>query len=233
MKRRGEEKDRSATSMSNMNRAVSVPSQSVSHHKDDSLPKRGAVAPPTRFGSAPVHKHIKPKLQEYDHVHHHRHNVHNHRHLYDSAPSRQQHSSYTATVSSAAAFYAKVVARQSTKFAQLAAMRAETRSRPRFKLSPLSSQPGVSVSKIIASLLGLLSSIVQVCLRLTWSTPSQSTKMSEAWQLGVVQPSKVNLGSKVRKSKALDNPRIADSMRSSVPVTWYAQPAFRTSSRFL
>jgi len=198
------------------------------HQNDDGLPKHGAVAPTTRFGSAPVHKHIKPKLQEYGY---HRHNVHNHRHHYDSAPSWQQHSSYTATVSSAAAFYAKVVARQSTKFAQLAAMRAETRSRPRFKSSPLSSQPGLSVSKIIASLLGLLNSIVQVCLRFMWSTPSQSTKISEAWQLGVVEPSKVNY--KVRKSKALDSPRITNFMRLSVPVTWYAHPAFHKYARCL
>mmetsp|Transcript_20782 Transcript_20782/g.33246 ORF Transcript_20782/g.33246 Transcript_20782/m.33246 type:complete len:233 (+) Transcript_20782:43-741(+) len=232
MKRRGEEKDRSATSMSNMNRAVSVPSHLASHLKDDILPKRGAVAPHTRFGSTAVHKHIETKIQKYEHVHHHHNNKHHHHH-HGSGPSQQQHSRYTPTVSSAAAFYAKVVARQSTKFAQLAAMRAETRSRPRFKSSPLSSQSGLSVSKIIASLLGLLSSIVHVCLRLMWSTPSQSTKMSEAWQLSVVEPSKVNLGSKGRKFKALDNPRITDFMRLSVPVTWYAQPAFWKSSRFL
>ena len=213
-----------------MNREERVHRKLMWHQNDDGLPKHGAVAPTTRFGSAPVHKHIKPKLQEYGY---HRHNVHNHRHHYDSAPSWQQHSSYTATVSSAGAFYAKVVAQQSTKFAQLAAMRAETRSRPRFKSSPLSSQPGLSVSKIIASLLGLLNSIVQVCLRFMWSTPSQSTKISEAWQLGVVEPSKVNLGSKVRKSKALDNPRITNFMRLSVPVTWYAHPAFHKYARCL
>ena len=214
-----------------MNRAVSVPSHFASHHKDDILPKRGAVAPPTRFGSAPVQEHIETKIQKYEHVHHHNNKHHHHHH--DSAPSRQQNSRLTPTVSSAGAFYAKVVAQQSTKFAQLAAMRAETRSRPRFKSSPLSSQPGLSVSKIIASLLGLLSSIVQVCLRFMWSTPSQSTKMSEAWQLGVVEPSKVNLGSKGRKFEALDNPRITNFMRLSVPVTWYAQPAFRKSARCL
>ena len=209
-----------------------MPGHLASHHKDDILPKCGAVAPPTRFGSAPVHKHIETKIQKYEHAHHHHNNKH-HNHHHDSGPTRQQHSRYTPTVSSAAAFYAKVVARQSTKFAQLAAMRSETRSRPRFKSSPLSPQPGLLVSKIIASLLDLLSSIVQVCLRLMWSTPSLSTKMSEAWQLSVVEPSKVNLGSKGRKFKSLDNPRIADFMRLSVPVTWYAQPAFRKSSRFL
>jgi len=209
-----------------------VPGHFDSNYKDDILPKRGAVAPPTRFGSAPVQEHIATKIQKYEHVHHHHNNKH-HNHHHDSGPTRQQHSRYTPTVSSAAAFYAKVVARQSTKFAQLAAMRSETRSRPRFKSSPLSPQPGLLVSKIIASLLDLLSSIVQVCLRLMWSTPSLSTKMSEAWQLSVVEPSKVNLGSKGRKFKSLDNPRIADFMRLSVPVTWYAQPAFRKSSRFL
>ena len=207
--------------MPSTKRTVIVPSHTASHHSDTCLPKHGAlICPSTRFGGVPLHSHNARKPQKDSH------NVHNHHDQRGNSPTLQprRHSSYTPIVSSASLFYTKVIARQSAKFALQAATRAETRSRPSFKSLPVSSQPGSLVSKIIASLLGLLSSIVQVCLRLVWSTPigDEST-----WPLSVAATSKVNLGSQGKKVKAPDSPRISDFMRLSVPVTWYAQPAFR------
>jgi len=211
-----------------MNRAVSVPSNAASYHKDDCLPKHGAVAGPSTHSSlrsAPVHIHNARKPKKDDCLHHLHHKVHRHHH-------KKNELRYKPTVSSAAAFYAKVIAQQSAK---QATTRAETRSRPSFNSIPLSSQTGSLVSKIIASLLGFLRSITDTCMRLVGSTPSHSAKMSGTWQLSVAETDKFNLVSKGRTFKALDNPRIADLMRPglSVPVTWHVQPAFRKSSRFL
>jgi len=205
--------------MTSTKRTVIVPSHTASHHIETCLLKHGAViCPSTRFGGVPLHSHNARKPQKDGHNIQHRHDQRG------NSPTLQprQHSSYTPIVSSASLFYTKVIARQSAKFALQAATRAETRSRPSFKSLPVSSQPGSSESKIIASLLGLLSSIVQVCLRLVWSIGDEST-----WQLSVAATSKVNLDSKGKKVKAPDSPRISDFMRLSVPVTWYAQPAFR------
>ena len=210
-----------------MNRAVSVPSYAASHDKDVCLLKHGAVTGPSTHSSlrsAPVHIHnARRKPKKDDCIHHLHHKVHRHHHKKDEM-------SYKPTVSSGAAFYAQVIAQQTAK---QATTRAETRSRPSFNSIPLSSQTGSLVSKIIASLLGFLRSITDMCMRLVGSTPSHSAKMSGTWQLSVAETDKFNLGSKGRTFKALDNPRIADLMRLglSVPVTWHVQPAFRKSSR--